>query len=104
MGLMAKVWVALYLWAWSGEESNSGWSTTGPDGTLAIEVPEGCFTLNVYANTGEDCTLVGWCGPDGFTTGRESETLVVVDGSSVSGIEIVLPQLLDDLPFIEWCS
>lgn len=96
--------VGAYLWAWSGEESTSGWSATGPDGTFAIEVPDGSFTLDIYANTGEDCTFVGWYGPDGLTTERASATLVMVAGSSVSGIEIVLPQPLDDLPFIEWCS
>ena len=92
------------LWAWSGEASTSGSTTTQPDGTFAIAVPDGSFTLDIYANTGEDCTFVGWYGPDGFTTMRESVTRVVVDGTSVSRIEIILPQELADLPFIEWCS
>ena len=92
------------LWAWSGEASNSGFSTTQPDGAFAIAVTDGSFTLDIYANAGEDCTFVGWYGPDGFTTMRESATLVVIDGASVSGIEIILPQELDELPFIEWCA
>ena len=92
------------LWAWSGEASTSGFSTTQPNGTFTIAVPNGSFTLDIHANTGEDCTFVGWYGPDGFTTMRESATLVVVDGASVSGVEIILPQELDQLPFIEWCS
>ena len=92
------------LWAWSGEASNSEFSTTQPDGAFAIAVPDGSFTLDIYANAGEDCTFVGWYGPDGFTTMRESATLVVIDGASVSGIEIILPQELDELPFIEWCA
>ena len=92
------------LWAWSGEASTSGSSTTQSDGTFAIAAPDGSFTLDVHANTGEDCTFIGWYGPDGFTTVRESATLVVVDDADVSGIEIILPQELEDLPFIEWCA
>ena len=92
------------LWAWSGEASTSGFATTQSDGTFAITVPDGSFTLDIHANTSETCTFVGWHGPGGFTTMRESVTLIVVDGADVSGIEITLPQQLDDLPFIEWCS
>ncbi len=92
------------LWAWSGEASTSGFATTQSDGTFAITVPDGSFTLDIHANTSETCTFVGWHGPGGFTTMSESATLIVVDGADVSGIEITLPQQLDDLPFIEWCS
>ena len=92
------------LWAWSGEWSTSGYSTTQPDGTFAVGVPNGSFTLNVHANTGEDCTFVGRYGPGGFTAVRESATPVVVDGASISGIEIMLPHAVHDLPFIEWCA
>ncbi len=92
------------LSARSDDESHGGYSETQPDGTFAIAVPDGSFALEIWVNTGEDCTLVGWYGPNGFTTVRESATPVVVDGASVSGIEIVLPQARDDLPFIEWCA
>ena len=92
------------LWAWSGEASTSGSTITQPDGTFAIAVPDGSFTLDVYARAGPDCTFVGWYGPSGFTTVRQSATIIVVDGASVSGIEIVLPQAVDELPFIEWCA
>ena len=92
------------VWAWSGDAATSGASTTQPDGAFAIAVPDGSLTLDIHANTGEDCTFVGWYGPDGFTTVPESATLVVVDGADISGIEIILPQPRDDLPFIEWCA
>ena len=92
------------LWAWSGERSNSGYSTTQPDGTFTIAVPDGSFTLDIYANTGEDCTFVGWYGHDGFTTVKESATRIEVDGTDITGIEITLPAEPDELPFIEWCA
>ena len=92
------------MWAWSGDADTSGVSTTQRDGTFAIAVPDGSLTLDIHANTGEDCTFVGWYGPNGFTTVPGSATLVVVDGADVSGIEIILPQQRDDLPFIEWCA
>lgn len=92
------------LWAWSGNADTSGTGTTQRDGTFAIVVPDGSLTLDVHANTGEDCTFVGWYGPDGFTTVPGSATRVAVDGADVSGIEIILPQQRDDLPFIEWCA
>ena len=92
------------LWAWSDEANSGGDSTTQPDGTFAIAVPDGFFTLDIYANTGEDCTFVGWYGNDGFTTVRESATRIEVDGTDVTGIEITLPAGPDELPFIEWCA
>ena len=92
------------VWAWSGDADTSGFATTRGDGTFAIGVPDGTFTLDIYANTGEDCTFVGWYGPNGFTITRGSAALVVVDGGDVSGIEIILPQPREELPFIEWCA
>jgi len=92
------------VWAWSGNADTSGVSTTQRDGTFAIAVPDGSFTLDIHANTGEDCTFVGWSGPGGFTTVPGSATPVVVDGADISGVEIILPQQRDDLPFIEWCA
>ena len=92
------------LWAWSGEASTSASTITQPDGTFAIAVPDGSFTLDVYARAGPDCTFVGWYSAGGFTTMRESATLIVVGGADVSGIEIALPQPVGDLPFIEWCA
>ena len=92
------------LWAWSGEGSNSGYSTTQPDGTFTILVPDGFFTLDIYADTGEDCPFVGWYGPDGFTTDEESATRIEVDGTDITGIEITLPAEPNELSFIEWCA
>ena len=90
------------VWAWSGDADTSGFTTTQPGGTFAIAVPDGSYMLNIHAYPGEDCTFIGWYGPDGFTTAPGSATFVVVDGATVSGIEIILPDTLDDLPFIEW--
>ena len=92
------------LWAWSGQDSTSGSTVTRADGSFAIAVPDGSFTLDIHVDPFEGCTFVGRYGPDGFTAVRESATLVVVGGADISGIEIVLPQELDDLPFVEWCA
>ena len=92
------------LWAWKGEVSNSGSGTTGADGTFHIRVPDGSFTLDVYADFDAGCTFVGRYGPDGFTTVRREATLIKVDGADVTDIVIRLPAPPDELPRIEWCS
>ena len=93
----------ILLWAWSGSVDNSANATTGEDGSFAIVVPDGSFTLDVYA-AGGGCTLVGWYGPGGFTTVGEDATRIEVDGESVVDIVVRLPDLPDALPRIEHCS
>ncbi len=83
------------LWAWQGKRYNSGYGVTGPDGTFEIRVPEGSFTLDIYA----ECMFVGWYGPGGFTDVAGRATLIHIDGASVSDIEIRLPK-----EPIEYCS
>ena len=92
------------LWAWQGERANSGYGTTGVDGTFDIRVPDGSFTLDIYTDINAGCTFVGWYGPGGFTTLSRNATRIHVDGASVAGIEIRLPEDPDDLPRIEWCA
>ena len=87
------------LWAWQGNRSNSGIGRTGPDGFFRIRVPEGSFTLDIYAGSPSGC--VGWFDGDrGITTRRAERARVLVDGASISGIEMVLPKLPADLPHI----
>ena len=93
----------IFLWAWAGRVYNSANATTGEDGSFAIVVPDGSFTLDVYARS-EGCNFVGWYGPGGFTTVREEATRIEVDGESVLDIVIRLPDHPDALPRIEWCS
>ena len=92
------------LWAWQGEPQNSRSGRTGPDGTFDLFVPDGSFTLDIYADFDAGCTFVGWFGPGGFTTSREDAIRVEVNGADVSGVEIKLPKQLDGLSFIEQCS
>ena len=93
----------ILLWAWAGRTENSGNATTGEDGSFAIVVPDGSFTLDVYA-PGEGCNFVGWHGPRGLTTVREDATRIEVDGKSVVDIVVRLPDHPDALPRIEWCA
>ena len=93
----------IVLWAWAGSVDNSGNAMTGEDGAFAIAVPDGSFTLDVYA-PGEGCTFIGWYGSGGFTTVREDATRIEVDGESVVDIVIRLPDHPDALPRIEWCA
>ena len=88
---------------WAGSVDNSGNAMTGEDGAFAIAVPDGSFTLDVYA-PGEGCTFIGWYGPGGFTTVREDATRIEVDGESVVDIVVRLPDHPDSLPRIEWCA
>ena len=91
------------LWAWQGSRANSALRRTKEDGTFAIPVPDGSFTLLVYV-PGEGCTFVGRYGPGGFTTVREDATRIEVDGESVLDIMIRLPEHPDALPRIEHCA
>ena len=93
----------IFLWAWAGRREDSGNATTGEDGSFAIVIPDGSFTLDVYA-TDEGCTFVGWYGPGGFTTVRGDATHIEVDGESVVDIVVRLPDHPDVLPRIEWCA
>ena len=87
----------IFLWAWAGSVDNSGNATTGEDGSFLIVVPDGSFTLDVYAG-GERC--IGWYGPGGFTTVWEDVTRIEVDGESVLDIVIRLPDHPDAFPRI----
>ena len=91
------------LWVWAGRTDNSVFARTGEDGSFAIPVPDGSFTLDVYA-PGEGCTFVGRYGPGGITTVREDATRIEVDGESVIDIVIRLPDHPDALPRIEHCA
>jgi hypothetical protein len=91
------------LWAWQGETENSGYGETGKDGTFDIRVPNGVFTLDIYAGPG--CSFVGWYHESGSITANRSQAFkLAVDGGTIAGIEIALPDSPDDLPRIEWCS
>ena len=91
------------LLAWQGSLADSGFGRTKEDGSFATPVPDGSFTLNVYA-TGGGCSFVGWYGPGGFTTVREDATHIEVDGESVLDIVVRLPEHPDALPRLEWCA
>ncbi len=91
------------LWAWQGRKANSGFGRTGEDGTFDISVLSGSFTLVVYA--GEGCSFVGWYdGSGGITTDGSRAGRVIVDATSVGGIQIKLSARPDDLPRIGHCS
>ena len=92
------------LWAWQGQRENSESGRTGSIGSFVLWVPDGSFTLDIYADFDAGCTFVGWLGPGGFTVSREEAVRVEVNGADVKGIVIKLPKQLDQLPFIEHCS
>ncbi len=83
--------------------ADSGLGRTKEDGSFAMPVPDGSFTLQVFA-PGEGCTFVGWYGPGGFTTVREDATRIEVDGESLIDIVIRLPDHPDALPRTEHCA
>lgn len=92
------------LWAWQVTTKNhsGGRGETDQDGAFAIQVPDGSFTLDVYAGPG--CSFVGWYDGAGITTRRDQAVLVSVGGADVGGIEIRLPSEPENLPRIEWCA
>ena len=58
----------------------------------------------MYAEVSEECTLVGWYGPGGFTTNAAEIIPVEVKDQNVQGIEIKLPDDPANLPYIEQCA
>ena len=92
------------LWAWQGQSENSGSGRTDSNGAFVLWVPDGSFTLDIYADFDAGCTFVGRLGPGGFTASREEAVRIEVNGADVKGIVIKLPKQLDQLPFIEHCS
>ena len=91
---------------WFGQESdpNRTWSITGAGGSFLARVPNGSYTVNVYAEVSEECTLVGWYGPGGFTTNAAEIIPVEVEEQNIQGIEIKLPDDPENLPYIEQCA
>ena len=71
---------------------------TREGGHFAIAVPDGSFSLKVYASE-EECSI-GWYGPEGFTTVWEEATRIEVDGESVDDIVVRLPDHPDALPCV----
>ncbi|MDE0579596.1 MAG: hypothetical protein OXI29_06945 [bacterium] len=94
------------LLVWVGQESdpNRTWSVTGADGSFLARVPNGSYTINVYAEVSDECTLVGWYGPGGFTTNAAEIIPVEVEDQNILGIEIKLPDDPENLPYIEQCA
>lgn len=92
------------LWAWQVTTKNhsGGYGETDKDGAFAIQVPDGSFTLDVYAGPG--CSFVGWYDGAGITTEHDQAVMVSVSGADVGGIEIRLLSEPEDLPRIEWCA
>ena len=77
------------IWAWQGQQENSSWGSTKPDGTFSIGVPDGSFTLVVYADSGAGWTQLGWYdGAEGLVAEESRAARIVIDGASVEGIEI----------------
>ena len=87
------------LWAWQNDANDSGFAVTGPDGTFVIWVPDGSFSLSVYAAPEGSCA--GWYNGEGITTSYSETVLVSVESEDVSGITIRLPALPENLPAVE---
>ena len=82
---------SLGLWVWSGAESTNSFTRTHSDGTFKVAVPDGSFTLDIYANPSGDCSFIGWYSPDGFTTFRELAIQVLAYGEGVCASPWRLP-------------
>ncbi len=92
------------LWAWQGDVENSGSGATRSDGSFVLIVPDGSFTLDIYADFSAGCSFVGWYDGDSITDSYDEAARVKIDGESVDGIEVRLPAHPDDLPRAAWCS
>ena len=75
---------------------NSGFADTCHDGTFAISVPDGTFTLDIYAAADGSCA--GWYDGESVTNNRSEAVKIDVEGQDIDGITIRLPALPEDIP------
>ena len=79
------------LWGFSGD-SYQGGSGTDADGAFALPTTDGEIDIAFCTNRGGEVVLGGWYGgASGLTLQREEAMQIMVDGESVTGIEISLP-------------
>ena len=70
MVLVESLWKVWEYGLGKGKQRKAGYDDTGADGAFDIRVPDGSFTLDVYAISGE-CSFVGWYdSSDSITTNR----------------------------------
>ena len=84
------------IWAWSGDVDSSGYAETRYNGAFSISVPDGTFTLDVYAAADGSCA--GQYDGDSITSNYSEAVRIDVAGQDISGITIRLPALPQDLP------
>ena len=84
----------ILIWAWSGDVDNSGAADTCHDGTFAISVPDGTFTLDIYAATDGSCA--GWYDGGSVTNNYSEAIRIDVEGEDIDGIAIRLSALPED--------
>ena len=91
----------VFLWAWQDTRDNSGNDSTDAEGEFRIWVPEGTFRLDISSPKPRRC-IGFYDGEGGVTSYKDESVKVVVDGASVSGIEIVFPIPPADMPECRW--
>ena len=72
------------------------YAVTCHDGTFAISVPDGMFTLDIYAAADGSCA--GWYDGESITSNYSEKVKITVDGQDIDGITIRLPALPQDIP------
>ena len=72
------------------------WGASKSDGSFVLRLLEGTTGLNIITLRA-GCGLVGYYGPDGFTTDRDDATGIEVGEGNVTGIEIRFPSAPDEL-------
>ena len=84
------------IWAWQSDVDNSGFADTRDDGTFAISVPDGLFTLDIYAAADGSCA--GWYDGESVTDNYSEAAKLDVEGQDIDGITIRLAALPADTP------
>ena len=84
------------IWASQGDVDDSGFVDTCHDGTFAISVPDGTFTLDIYAAADGSCA--GWYDGESVTNNYSEAAKLDVEGQDIDGITIRLAALPADTP------
>ena len=73
-------------------------AATGAGGSFDLHVPSGTYTIQIHVELDAHPRIAGWYGEGGFTPDRSTATFIEVADSSVTSIEIRLPDNPADLP------
>ncbi len=100
VGPQGQAFGPVWIYASPQGTGDLAWAGTCHDGSFAMSVNDGTFTLDIYAASDGGC--VGWYDGEGGVTNDWSEAArIEVQGQDIKGLAIRLQALPQDIPSIQ---